>query len=76
MERSWVVKIREQCEAAKVPFFFKQWGGIRKGDAGRKLDGCTYDEMPVRPEGKVTPQKMRLALIETVKSWDCALQPT
>ena len=25
----------EQCEAAKVPFFFKQWGGVRKSEAGR-----------------------------------------
>ncbi|HXH08654.1 MAG TPA: phage Gp37/Gp68 family protein [Alphaproteobacteria bacterium] len=24
---AWVRKIRDQCVAAKVPFFFKQWGG-------------------------------------------------
>jgi protein gp37 len=32
---------------ATRPFFFKQWGGVRKKKAGRLLDGRTYDEMPV-----------------------------
>jgi protein gp37 len=43
MEKEWVLSLREQCKAAGVPFFFKQWGGIRKSDAGRELDGRTYD---------------------------------
>jgi protein gp37 len=30
-----------------VPFFFKQWGGVRKHETGRELGGRTYDEMPV-----------------------------
>jgi protein gp37 len=30
---------REQCEDAGVPFFFKQWGGVRKKAAGRTLSG-------------------------------------
>lgn len=34
------------CHAQGVPFFFKQWGGVRKGKTGRLLDGRTYDEMP------------------------------
>lgn len=46
MKREWVVSIREQCDAAGVPFFFKQWGGVRKKKAGRELDGKTYDAMP------------------------------
>ncbi len=46
MDRSWVEAIRDQCAAADVQFFFKQWGGTRKGLAGRKLDGRTYDERP------------------------------
>jgi protein gp37 len=29
-----------------VPFFFKQWGGVRKKQTGRELDGRTWDEMP------------------------------
>jgi protein gp37 len=43
MEQSWVVEIREQCLAAGVPFFFKQWGGANKKKAGRLLDGRTLE---------------------------------
>jgi protein gp37 len=46
MKPEWVIEVREQCERADVPFFFKQWGGIQKKRAGRKLNGRTYDEMP------------------------------
>jgi protein gp37 len=46
MDRDWVVNIRRQCRAARVPFFFKQWGGVRKSEAGRELDGRTYDDFP------------------------------
>jgi protein gp37 len=50
LRRAWVVDIRRQCRAAGVPFFFKQWGGVRKGETGRELDGRTYDEFPeVKP---------------------------
>ncbi len=43
---SWAIDIRDQCQRARVPFFFKQWGGVNKKKAGRLLDGRTYDEMP------------------------------
>jgi protein gp37 len=46
MKREWVVSLLEQCKAADVPFFFKQWGGVRKKKYGRQLDGRTYDAMP------------------------------
>lgn len=46
MQPRWVRSIRAQCRKARVPFFFKQWGGPRKKVAGRHLDGRTYDEMP------------------------------
>lgn len=46
LEREWVVGIRDQCLKAKVPFFFKQWGGVQKKKAGRLLDGKTWDQMP------------------------------
>lgn len=42
----WVLDIRDQCQAANVPFFFKQWGGKNKKQAGRLLQGMTYDGMP------------------------------
>ncbi len=47
LDPSWVIDIRDQCIQARVPFFFKQWGGINKKKAGRLLDGRTWDELPV-----------------------------
>lgn len=47
LEREWVVNIRDQCLKDKVPFFFKQWGGVQKKKTGRLLDGKTWDQMPV-----------------------------
>jgi protein gp37 len=47
MLKEWVTEIRNQCVAANVPFFFKQWGGMRKKRAGRELDGTTWNEMPI-----------------------------
>jgi hypothetical protein len=46
MLEQWVLDIRNQCQKARVPFFFKQWGGVQKSRAGRSLDGRTWDEMP------------------------------
>ncbi len=46
MDPAWVKDIRNQCLSAKVPFFFKQWGGVNKNKNGRILDGRTWDEMP------------------------------
>jgi protein gp37 len=44
----WVLDVRDQCLAARVPFFFKQWGGVHRRRAGRVLEGRTWDETPVR----------------------------
>jgi protein gp37 len=49
MEESWVLEIRDQCQQAAVPFFFKQWGGVNKKKAGRSLQGRTWDEWPESP---------------------------
>ena len=46
LREEWVIDIRDQCLAAGVPFFFKQWGGSRRRRAGRLLEGCTWDGMP------------------------------
>lgn len=46
MEAAWAEQIRDRCVAAKVPFFFKQWGGVWKKRTGRVLHGRTWDEMP------------------------------
>src|SRR5882672_7998351 len=48
MQKEWVLPLRDQCKRSGVPFFFKQWGGVRKKKAGRRLDGKTYDEFPSR----------------------------
>ncbi|HEX8409650.1 MAG TPA: phage Gp37/Gp68 family protein [Thermoanaerobaculia bacterium] len=53
MRPEWVESIRDQCIAADVPFFFKQWGGVQKKRHGRMLQGRTWDQMPLcyLPEG-------------------------
>jgi protein gp37 len=46
LRKEWVTSIFRQCRAARVPFFFKQWGGVRKDLTGRELNGRIYNEMP------------------------------
>ncbi|HKQ69156.1 MAG TPA: phage Gp37/Gp68 family protein [Polyangiaceae bacterium] len=46
MNAEWVRDVRDQCRHARVPFFFKQWGGVQKSKNGRLLDDRTWDEMP------------------------------
>lgn len=46
IEKAWVTDIRDQCEAAGVAFFFKQWGGVNKKKTGRLLEGRKHDDMP------------------------------
>ena len=48
MKIEWVREIFRACRNHQVPFFFKQWGGVRKDLTGRLLRGRTYDEMPAR----------------------------
>lgn len=53
MRPEWARAIRDQCEAAGAPFFFKQWGAhgedgdrVGKSKAGRLLDGKTWNSLP------------------------------
>ena len=46
MNLAWVTSIRNQCIDSKVPFFFKQWGGVWKKRNGRLLEGRTWDQLP------------------------------
>lgn len=46
VKEEWVITIRDECKRAKVPFFFKQWGGVNKKKNGRVLKGRTWEEMP------------------------------
>ncbi len=48
MDAEWVREVRDQCLATQVPFFFKQWGGVRPKQGGRTLDGRLWDEFPMR----------------------------
>ena len=47
IKEEWVLEIKKQCVEYDVPFFFKQWGGVRKRKNGRILLNKTWDEMPV-----------------------------
>ena len=46
MDLDWARSLRDQCKAAEVAFFFKQWGGRTPKAGGRLLDGRTWDQMP------------------------------
>jgi protein gp37 len=46
MDPAWATDLRDQCVAAHVPFFFKQWGGRTPKAGGRELEGQTWDEVP------------------------------
>ncbi len=54
MDHAWALDLRDQCVASRVPFFFKQWGGVNKKRAGRLLEGRTWDEMPLDLERSVS----------------------
>jgi protein gp37 len=47
MEIGWARSVRDQCEVAGVPFFFKQWGGPTPKARGRVLDDRVWDEFPM-----------------------------
>lgn len=48
MKKKWVIDIKDQCQFADIPFFFKQWGGVRRKRNGRTLQGRTWDQMPAK----------------------------
>lgn len=72
LKEEWLFRIQEQCRAAAVPFFFKQWGGVWKSEAGRQLGGRTYDQMPERKSSRVPLHRIRLDMIEEVRNWEAA----
>lgn len=48
IEEDWVCDIQRQCKKARVPFFFKQWGGLRPKSRGRTLKGRKWSELPAK----------------------------
>lgn len=65
LRKEWVISIRDQCRARGVPFFFKQWGGVRKTKNGRLLDGRTYDQYPSRASTDVPDKSNCVAFAKT-----------
>ena len=56
MRREWIVSVRNQCKTARVPFYFKRWGGFPKSKLGCELDGKEYEAFPQMPE--LSPQSL------------------
>ena len=57
LQAEWVRSVRDQCVAAGVPFYFKQWGGVRRKETGRELDGRQWTESPAEA-GQLTFEEM------------------
>ncbi len=68
IKKEWILSIRDQCRHESLPFFFKQWGGVRKSRAGRKLDGRTYDEFPKRVRRPTLDVEKCLALAKMIEA--------
>src|SRR5258708_2292637 len=68
IEISWVRSVHAECQAHNIPFFFKQWGGVRKSETGRMLDGRTYDEYPVGPRNLVASPGERTVLLASISA--------
>jgi len=65
MAEEWVLSIREQCAEQRVPFFFKQWGGVQKSKHGRLLEGRTFDGFPGMPAASASREVAAHALPNT-----------
>jgi protein gp37 len=63
IDASWVRKVHSECQQHGIPFFFKQWGGVRKSEAGRELDGRTYDDFPAAHQNAVASLHQRTGLL-------------
>ena len=68
MKKEWAISVRDQCRSAGVPFFFKQWGGVRKSRSGRRLGGRVYDEFPRRVFHPVAEPEDRLVLAKNAEA--------
>lgn len=67
IDASWVRSLRRQCRKSTVKFFFKQWGGVRKHETGRVLDGRTYDEFPEKSREPVPDFSERTRVISLIQ---------
>ncbi len=62
MQESWALNVLHYCRMYEVPFFFKQWGGVRKHKAGRHLQDRTFDEFPITSRNTMPPPSKRKAI--------------
>ncbi|MEZ4330892.1 MAG: phage Gp37/Gp68 family protein [Myxococcota bacterium] len=63
MDPTWVREVRDQCVDQCVPFFFKQWGGVRPKSGGNLLDGEQWLQYPSQ-----SPPQLREASLLAVQS--------
>jgi protein gp37 len=47
VQPDWVREVRDQVISARIPFFFKQWGGRQPKSGGKILDGREWCEFPL-----------------------------
>ena len=60
MKSEWAIDIRNQCVTARVPFFFKQWGGRSPKTGGRVLDGKVGSQFPAKLSAKPKQHELRV----------------
>ncbi len=68
MRKEWVISVRDLCHEYRVPFFFKQWGGVRKAKNGRLLDDRTYDEYPERIAAEIPDRASCSAYAQEIRN--------
>ena len=68
MKKEWVISIRNQCGEDRIPFFFKQWGGVRKATTGRRLEGRTYDEFPRQVQNPIVNAEACQAMASEIEN--------
>jgi protein gp37 len=60
MDTNWAIDVRNQCVAAGVAFFFKQWGGRSPKSGGRLLEGKEWNQFPATLPGSARQIELRL----------------
>jgi protein gp37 len=61
MKAEWAMDIRNQCVKARVPFFFKQWGGRSPKAGGRLLEGKEWSQFPAKQHVPADQCELRAA---------------
>lgn len=51
MNPGWVQMLKDECDRAEIPFFFKQWGEWAPADVFQITEASTFKHKPVSMEG-------------------------